>query len=257
MWRRECETTHQHCPKDRLVLLPRRVVDVGSSVVSCDPRLYISKEGEEGSYAALSYCWGGQQYFTTTVHTLDAMVQGIPVDFLPRTIFDVIKVARKLGIRFLWVDSLCIIQDSVDDKLQQISKMGEIFKNATITIAAANATRVTDGFLSDRIPFNACSISLYLNKHSTGTIYLAPPPDLYVPDDPLFSRGWAFQEFLLSPKFRVAWHCNTHEFKRLTPSYMKYTYATKSDFSSMVRMRDSISQSQVDRAAVWQNIIKE
>ena len=96
------------------------------------------------------------------------MIRGISLASLPRTILDAIMVTRNLGMRFLWVDSLCILQDSEDDKIHELAAMGDIYKNATVTIAAGNAESVQDGFLSDRslelcpIPVHLASIFLEL-----------------------------------------------------------------------------------------------
>ena len=65
-------------------------------------------------YVALSYCWGGDQAVKTTKATLEKHKTGIPIYSLPATIRDAITVTRRVGIGFLWVDSLCIIQDSPD-----------------------------------------------------------------------------------------------------------------------------------------------
>jgi hypothetical protein len=71
---------------------------------------------------------------------------------LAQTLRDAIDVTRKLGIRYLWVDALCIIQDNVTDKSREIERMGKVYKNATVTIAAASASRVSEGFLYPETP---------------------------------------------------------------------------------------------------------
>lgn len=66
---------------------------------------------EPVKYIALSHCWGTEQNFTTTKATRDARMKEIAWNELPKTYRDAIKVARKLHIRYVWIDSLCIIQD--------------------------------------------------------------------------------------------------------------------------------------------------
>src|SRR5436190_22900692 len=101
------------------------------------------------NYAALSYCWGTSQHRTsTTTATLSAKTQGIHFGTPPKTVRDAIITTRRLGLQFFWIDALCILQDSEIDKAKQINAMGSIFKNATITIAAASTADVSQGFLS-------------------------------------------------------------------------------------------------------------
>jgi hypothetical protein len=127
-------------------MLLKRVVDVGNEPSSL-VRLHISKAQERGQYAALSHCWGGEQAAATTIANLRAQTQGIPTQSLRATILDAIKVTRGTGLRYLWVDTLCIVQDDSEDKHTGISTMGSIYKNATFTIAAFSAERASEGFL--------------------------------------------------------------------------------------------------------------
>lgn len=100
-----------------------------------EPRLHISN-GEYGPYIALSYCWGSTNPAVTTRHNLKERVKEIPFSDLPRTVHDAITVTRRLGIRFLWVDVLCIAQDSIngEDWVHESSRMADIYGNAYLTI---------------------------------------------------------------------------------------------------------------------------
>jgi hypothetical protein len=69
------------------------------------------------------------------------------MEMLPQTIQDAISVTHRLGIRYLWVDALCIIQDNPIDKSTEINAVGANYKNATLTISAASAASVELGFL--------------------------------------------------------------------------------------------------------------
>ena len=141
--------------------LPKRLIDVGFNG-DLAIRLYIPEKGERSKYIALSYCWGGPQSLTTTSETLKSRLQGISPTALPQSILDAIKVTRKLGFRFLWVDSLCILQDSAEDTLEEISAMGTIYQNSAVTIAAASAGKVGDGFLHERAPIELLPLKIHL-----------------------------------------------------------------------------------------------
>jgi hypothetical protein len=109
----ECINMHSRCGAPQITSLPRRVLDVGS-IIDSTIFLLIS-EDRKARYAALSYCWGGPQEVVAKEDTWVAMTQGITLSVLPKTIQDAVTVTRRLGLRYLWVDALCIKQDSKED----------------------------------------------------------------------------------------------------------------------------------------------
>ncbi|KAL8835097.1 MAG: hypothetical protein Q9170_003453 [Blastenia crenularia] len=186
---------------------------------STDVRLSAS-DGSAGKYACLSYCWGTEGHsLQLNRSNLVALHEKIPLELLSRSIQDAIHVTRKLGINYLWVDALCIIQDAADDKEREIQRMDQIYINACLTVAAANSDDCSRGFLaiherwwSDaegppiRLPFlcpdwTVGSITLVKFGH----------PDF---QEPLHRRSWPFQEYLLSPRVlfygseQLLWVCH-------------------------------------------------
>ncbi|RFU31821.1 hypothetical protein B7463_g4527, partial [Scytalidium lignicola] len=143
-WLDDCRSKHLSCPRAHTPKLPQRVIDVGHSPI----QLRQSLINERAEYAALSYCWGKSVQPITTTSNLLRHMHALPSS-LPKTVLDAIEVCQKINIRYLWVDSLCIVQDDESDKLNQIANMGSIYKNSTVTIVAASAVDATDGFLSD------------------------------------------------------------------------------------------------------------
>jgi hypothetical protein len=103
-----CVKLHPQCCPPSDAHLPKRVIDIGDE--GTNPRLYIS-EGEKQQYAALSHCWGPSQLLTTNTATISDRQKGINWQDLPKTFRDAIKICHILGIRYIWIDSLCIIQD--------------------------------------------------------------------------------------------------------------------------------------------------
>lgn len=158
-WLSTCLSDHPSC---RLALsgdtlndnisqpkLPTRVIDVTGPA-----RLFITG-GKTSTYLALSYCWGkvvssnpASTKFSLTKGTVQAYIQALPHDDLPKTIRDAIEVTRRLGFRYLWVDSVCIVQDSEGDWQRESRNMGRIFQNATCVIAATAAENNTEGLFS-------------------------------------------------------------------------------------------------------------
>jgi hypothetical protein len=123
-WIKNCIPTHKECLKSVDGLLPSRLIDVGSlNKAGLEPFLWVNPlpysfvdgetsaiEPERGVYIALSYCWGKEPFFMTTLLTLEERKKAIPMHLMPATIRDAIIVTRLLGIRFLWVDVFCILQ---------------------------------------------------------------------------------------------------------------------------------------------------
>ncbi len=109
-WLAQCDNSHSACQSHLLTPLPRRVIDVRLNDQDEDPRVYQS-HGELGQYTALSHCWGTTQHFTTESTNLAERCKGMSWDSLPQTFQNAIYLTRSLGIRYLWIDSLCILQD--------------------------------------------------------------------------------------------------------------------------------------------------
>lgn len=115
-----------------------RLVDVGSMKGLQGPRL-IGTEGMRGEYLCLSHRWEKTSKLKTERSNIERYQGGIPLDCLPPTFSDAFEVTRQLGYRYLWIDSLCIVQDDEDDWKSQSEKMGDIFESSCCTIAAVDA----------------------------------------------------------------------------------------------------------------------
>lgn len=191
-------------------VLPSRVIDVGLPDGSVAPRL-LQANGATGYYTALSYCWGASEKthrsYLTTVDTLEKHLSSIPWDLLPKTLRDAVLLTRAVGIRYLWVDSLCIIQDSTDDWEQESAKMGVVYSHARFVIAATIGEDANTGLFPPQ-------------EH----VYHPGPRPLCFSREPkawglgrgalpLFARGWTAQEWILSRRIvfwtheRMCWRC--------------------------------------------------
>ncbi|PZC90285.1 HET domain-containing protein, partial [Pyrenophora tritici-repentis] len=148
-WLRDCVESHANCPGDHDQNLPTRLLDLELLNNTEDLKL-IEKAGKLGSYAALSHCWGATQQFTTTVATLPERRERIPFVQLTKTFKKAVQTTRALGIRYLWIDSLCIIQGDPDDWAREASQMSSVYQNAMITIAAAASESGDEGLFRER-----------------------------------------------------------------------------------------------------------
>ena len=134
-----------------------------------------------------------------------------PVE-LPKTFTDAIAVTRKLGVKYLWIDALCIIQDSDEDRAVECSKMGMYYRNSYLTISALDASNSSDGFLNRRLPvpqanlFEGQDLQLRPKTLTRAAIFQKSP---------LGKRGWTLQERLLSTRVlhygetEIFWECFT------------------------------------------------
>ncbi|KAK3342020.1 heterokaryon incompatibility protein-domain-containing protein [Lasiosphaeria hispida] len=212
-WIHDCLNNHEECTKTTDSLLPSRVLDLGSAD-GLNLRLLVNERGEHrGSYATLSHCWGTSQPLKLLKANYSEFRGRIRYQELPRTFQDAVVATRSLGLRYLWIDSLCIIQDSDVDWEEQCAKMAHIYKSSFVTLSAPEASDNRDGFLCDRraplfsttVQFStgkiSCSISLSLLNHTNRRLYNTRSAWSFLrePDtSPLSERAWVMQEALLS-----------------------------------------------------------
>jgi hypothetical protein len=119
-WLADCSANHPDCETNSQPPLPTRVIDVSES----DDVLKLHQSGPEdkGAYAALSYCWGSEQPEQTTTANLNRYLAGFRCSDLAQSLQDAISITRQLGIQYLWVDSMCIVQDDKDDVTRRSSR---------------------------------------------------------------------------------------------------------------------------------------
>jgi hypothetical protein len=148
-WLAECINGHTQCQRisPGSSEMPSRVLEISPGDNDSYSIRLRETTGEIASYVALSYVWGGPQTYPTLKSNFVEHMQQIDARKLPQTIMDAVFCTRKLGLKYLWVDSLCIIQDCVKDKAKEIGRMSGIYKNAYVTISAAKAKSCEQGFL--------------------------------------------------------------------------------------------------------------
>lgn len=177
-WLLTCLTQHSDCINSEgpLPVLPSRVIDVGLQDGSQDPVLLCTR-GQRGRYVALSHRWVGSHITKTTTRNLAERMKRIEFGCLTKTIRDAVTVTRRFGVRYLWIDALCIIQDSHSDWSVEACDMANIYRNALFTIAAAAAS-----------------------DHSQGCFAKGRQRRWPAHKSPLGSRAWILQEQLLPPR---------------------------------------------------------
>lgn len=207
-WIRQCDQEHESCHGERPPTMPTRVLDLGYPN-SYDNVKLLETNGQRGNYIALSHCWGTTNSFLTTRETFQSMKNGFNPENVPATFRDSISLARSLQIQYLWIDSLCIIQRDKADWDMESSRMGDVYRNAYLVVAASNAADDSEGFLKIR-PKIQCSVKVTAPTGQGVNVYLRPTEDR---NRPLDTRGWTLQESYLARRLlRVTdstfmWNC--------------------------------------------------
>jgi hypothetical protein len=206
-WLEECVSCHENCAGIDTTKpeLPTRVLDVCPVHATTDQIRLIEPHGLRADYAALSHCWGPPTKLPlrTTKTTLHPHLTGIQLSQLPKTFQDAVVIARSVNLKYLWIDSLCIIQDDFEDWKTQAPLMGQLYSRAQLVIAATGSRDSSEGCFLERSTA-APSIDIpYVREDgvSDGCIQLSMirhSDSVSIELEPLGQRGWVLQEWALA-----------------------------------------------------------
>jgi len=200
-WLKDCQE-HHNC-KTMLGVMPTRLIEITSTPETIGMRLRKTEEVGRVPFAALSYCWGGEdQPMKCLSSNIVSYGTAIPFEKQPQTIKDAAKVCQGMGLQYLWIDALCIIQDDSNDKSVEIAKMTSIYGSATVTIAAARSSSANEGFLGERFPGlrEGVIVPYRCFDGELSPITLIKIGDRFESVEPIDERGWTLQERLLSSR---------------------------------------------------------
>lgn len=197
-WLRDCDAEHTECFPQSVGSLPTRLIHLTGQepTALC---LYETQPSDKLEYTALSHPWGEKPHFCTTLANIKAHQKAIDFENLPATFKDAITVTRELGLEYLWIDSICIIQGEGGDFNHEAKRMEDVFSSAVCVLAASSAHGQQDGFLNPRRQ-TPQSLSFDYSK-GLPTLFLSPFMDKFSDDvleAPLSKRGWVLQERALA-----------------------------------------------------------
>jgi len=193
--------------------MPKRILDLENPTNTEDTIRVRTLGDEQIVYVCLSYCWGqeSQNYCRLLQSNVSDFEKALYVRNLPATLRDSTWFVKTLGLRYVWIDALCIIQDDIHDWQEQAPCMGDIYRNAVLTIAATSSAHADQGLIHPRPAeiFKLQPCELF------GRYLYGPVPSLYryLDDVPIMRRAWTTQELYLSRRILyiteafLAWEC--------------------------------------------------
>lgn len=204
--------------------MPTRLIDVREDNNLRIVTIATVHPGEKHPYVALSHCWGKTNFLNLDSNTAEQLYTGFSETLLPRSFQDTVAVARRLGIFYLWIDSLCIMQDSEEDWLQESESMADVFSGAYCTIAATAAHDSSEGLFFERTPATTQPFRVTTTWKSNrpesfnlSNNYLIYPENYWQDMEslaPLLTRAWVVQERILSRRIihfakpQIFWECS-------------------------------------------------
>ncbi|KAF1954676.1 HET-domain-containing protein [Byssothecium circinans] len=218
-WLSSCLSTHSTCrplkPTRSQFFTPTRLVRIGTPTHDyIQVVTYPHSESTPAStpYVTLSHCWGSIPTFTLTSTSYPDLKSGIRISLLSKTFQDAIAVTRALGYAFIWIDSLCIIQDSKDDWNHEAPQMQSVYRGAVLNIAATASANGDGGlFRSRQVPSIERTLVRSTWEDGSSQVYRIYHVDFWrhaFEGQPLMNRGWVVQELFLAPRVL---HFNEHQ----------------------------------------------
>ncbi|KAF4991919.1 hypothetical protein FDECE_13861 [Fusarium decemcellulare] len=246
-WLTSCQECHALCNGPRATpdsllsrLLAIRTPAPGNATPTVSVVQVSSPSCADGAivYCALSHSWGGSATLRLIKTNQKELTEGVDLEQLSNNIRDAILIAHRLGYQYIWVDSLCIVQDDDADWKREAAKMGDIYAGAVLTIAATGAESGDQGCFRQRNTdlLTPCELAASSKDHLLPDRIYAVLDDLTdfrdgVDDGPLNHRGWVLQERLLSRRIlhfgerMIYWECAVRSASELNPFgfvYKKY-----------------------------------
>lgn len=217
---RACTTAHKNCTaySEGERRYPTRLIHISNykSIHLVDGNSDVHHE--HASYMTLSHRWS-EHTPKLTRENITSWLKNIPFNDLTQTFRDAINVARRLDSHYLWIDSLCIIQDCSEDWEKESASMGEVYRRCICNIAATAASDGSDSLFMERSPYSIPRFTVEIGWNDHRTSYSFARSDIWelgVINSNLNRRGWVIQERLLSPRTisfgsQIFWECHELE----------------------------------------------
>jgi hypothetical protein len=261
-WINGCHMTHQHaspiqdCRPTRLIKLAK---DEEDHAQLHSPEVPVK-------FAALSYRWGPGKESETTMANVSERYYELKTSGFPKTLQDAIHITRRLGLEYIWIDRLCIIQDNEEDWAKEASLMAAIYASAYVVLSATATEDCKDGFLHKRLePLvikyaqrdqENCEVrARRIGNH----ICTRESPNL---NYTLFRRGWCMQERFLARRIihflpdEILFECQTERKCECDGTSMEYTeHSDHEGYPAFVNLLNTTSIPELDFAREWNSVL--
>ncbi|PMD52702.1 HET-domain-containing protein, partial [Hyaloscypha bicolor E] len=211
---------------------PTRLLDVGINSDSLIKLHTTSFSEPQGPYLTLSHRWGGEHVLKLISGNLESFHNGVAINSLPRTFAEAVEITRRLNIRHLWIDSLCIIQDSIGDWRKESLLMEKVYSHTHLNISATASENCHSGLFRSRppIPDWPWFVDLTVEEHGKKRCFIYPSNLLGSLDDlPLNKRAWVLQERILPTRIlsfsdtQLFWECRKTQGCEMFPEHLPLT----------------------------------
>ncbi|KAH8722520.1 heterokaryon incompatibility protein-domain-containing protein [Phaeosphaeriaceae sp. PMI808] len=283
-WLGKCLENHATCGKseDKFSWYPTRLLDLGDSLTgTASVRLIDSAtETPSGNYCTLSHCWGKTRLIQLNQDTVQHLRSGIALEQLPKTFREAIVVTRRLQVRYIWIDSLCIVQDDLSDWLQEAALMHKVYSNSYCNLSASASLDSSQGLFRTRNPksLHPTQSKVYVKDFNPVQDYVLC--DIYdyhfwvhnVSRCIINKRGWVTQERLLSPRVihfgssQLFWECREHDACESYPQglpplfepqlYTNFKALDPGNYSKKMTKRGQEVDPATEKYQIWNAIVK-
>ncbi|KAJ4986488.1 heterokaryon incompatibility protein [Stagonosporopsis vannaccii] len=252
-WLKDCDLNHPHCSTYSVgSFVPTRLLDVSQWYSHKTVCLVGSQElpSHPVQYVTLSHRWDSQVKATATTKTnMSTRLKHFMAVDLPKCFTDTFEATINVGFRYLWIDSLCIVQDDPADWEREASLMSEIYRNASFTISASLEFTETAGlFRTISVENESAELPVVNQDGTSATVGFYKNWKTWselVSGGPLQSRGWCLQERELSPRIvywtpeQVAWECRTWSTSEHNPEQYRARSLVDRAFDNVETASDS------------------
>jgi hypothetical protein len=274
-WLQMCETEHSKCNEEQAQppFYPTRLLELNGVSSTADyVRLIVSEhETMTGAYTTLSHQWGKANFLQLKRDNINHFLDAIAIKDLPKTFQDAINVSRKLGIHYLWIDSLCIMQDKDDlsDWFHEAELMHKVYSHSYCNLSATDGVNSSDGLYHSRYAHNIreTKVNLYVRHHNdqvdrSASLVLEDTDRMwnrFVVQTAFHKRGWVFQERVLSPRVlhfgrhQLFWECRESQRQEKHPDELKLNFSAKWNTKSF--WEKPFVNDEKDHSLTWQSMI--
>ena len=284
-WLELCLATHTTCneSQNNPLWYPTRLLDIGD--IRCDnvPVRLVHSADEatlSGPYCTLSHCWGKAHFIQLNQQTTTSLCSGVALDQMPKTFREAISATKRLKVRYIWIDSLCIVQDDLSDWFREAAEMHKVYSHSYCNLSASASIDSSEGLFRSRNP------QILQNSQVNVCVADVDPDHQYVECDmhdyffwlnnvshcTINKRGWVNQERLLAPRIlhfgqhQLFWECREYDACESYPHGLPSLYKSQTNtnfkalnpavYSDKMASRGQSVDPVVAAYQVWNSIVE-